>query len=161
MRISLLALFLSLSTTAFCQANPTGSASSGKLSNGASPAAPTTGFDSLPPNWQTGIAGRGKTSSQPSTNFFREWKAAPIDPKMGFQLQLQGTPRTFAPPLLALNSPSLPKIVNPWPNGKAEPIPTQFPDAKMQQIPTQWPKLKMLETDSQRKAPSATQAPVK
>src|SRR5579862_9128881 len=154
MRISLVALFLCVSTTAICQVNPSGSASSGKPSNGEPPALPSTGFDSLPTSWQTGIAGAGQTSTQPGKNFFRQWKAAPIDPKMGFQLQLPDSKRTFAPPLLALNNPSLPKQFNPWPYGRAEPIPTQFPNAKIEQIPTQWPKLKMLETQAQRKAQS-------
>jgi hypothetical protein len=165
MRISILALFLCLGTMAFCQSIPSCSLSSDKPSKGSSPAPPSASFDPLQPNWQIGIAGLEKIQPRLNKNFSKnftgQWDKAQIDPEMRFHLQLPSIAELSATPLLALNHSFPPKLFNPWPTGKAEPIPTQWPNAKTEQIPTRWPNLKMLPTVTQASTRAAAQTPAK
>ena len=48
-----------------------------------------------------------------------------------------------APFLLTMNSlPAAQTLVEPWPQLKREPIPTEWPKARVERIPTEWPDLK-------------------
>lgn len=47
------------------------------------------------------------------------------------------------PFLIARNEIPFVQPQRPWPNAKAEPIPTQWPKVRMEPIPTQWPDMKM------------------
>jgi hypothetical protein len=78
----------------------------------------------------------------PSKGFSSQWDQAQIDGIKHFDWKPVGGAKPTGAPLLAQNYSRSPKLFDPRPNGKAEPIPTQWPNGKARDIPTQWPNLK-------------------
>jgi hypothetical protein len=130
--------------------------SPGETPKSSSAASPLTGSDWLTPNCQTSSAGGAETFTRPGSNFSKTWEPSKMDERWRFHLTV---PSAEVPsPMMAQNHPYAPKTFNPWPDGKAEPIPTQWPNAKPKPIPTRWPNLKFLLTKRQTGTPAAKQA---